>query len=135
MRRKPRRTRLWSSTSRTLIILGGMRLLHTERNGEADKSAATRSRKKFDLSIHKFGSFTHGYQTHPLILLHWRKSHTMVFHFKHHGSGLFLKSRQVDAEGALEAGVIEHHRMEGLRKGPDFIERRLHDIAHFFEVG
>src|ERR1035438_429535 len=154
------------------MLGGGMGLLHVQRYGEPDYSAASGPRKKFDVSVYELGSLSHGNQSHSLILLHWRKSHSMVFHFEHHRLGLvaqphfglsrfrmardvgqcflqnpievdghiavdrsagsallvsyfdsvlFLKSRQIDAERALETGIVEHHRMQRLRERADLV--------------
>jgi len=65
-----------------------MRFLHTERHSQANERAATNPRKKFDTAVYELGSLTHGNQSHPLMLLHWRKSHAMVFHFQHYIFGL-----------------------------------------------
>src|SRR5437763_1459851 len=61
MRRKPRRTRLWSSTSKTLI-LSGMRLRFFQRNLQPDQCAAFRWSKEFQATPKQFGAFPHGYQ-------------------------------------------------------------------------
>ena len=46
-------------------------------------------------------------------------------------AGLFFETRQIQIQCAFQTGVVEHHGMQHLRQRANFVERGLHDVAHF----
>src|SRR5271163_1418444 len=53
------------------------------------------------------------------------------FHVGYFNSSLPFHRRNVPVNRTLEAGFIEHHRMQRLRKATNFVERRLSDLRDF----
>src|SRR6185437_8673342 len=87
IRRNPRRTRLWSSTSSTLISVGCMYLHFTIRRGSAHERSARVPAKEFNFSIHQIGAFPHGNQSKTMrsffrisdpFVLNLNHNHTLI---------------------------------------------------------
>src|SRR5882724_12628789 len=53
------------------------------------------------------------------------------FFIGHGYAGLALDCGEVPAEGGFESGLIEHHRVQRLRKAADSVERVLSDLTYF----
>ena len=52
----------------------------------------------------------------------------------HGDAGLFFEGRQVDVDGAFEAGIVEYHRVQRLGKRPDFFQRGLGHLLNLAQV-
>src|SRR4029077_6262778 len=185
MRRNPRRTRLWSSTSNTVIFFA-IGLHPFSRNRQMQECSAFGRMREHELSTHQFRAFAHRHQTNPLAGGALSESYSMIFYFEfkrggketqpyprpldprmpchivqrflqhavnvHTGgaihwkgrslffigygnSGLPLNGGDIPVKSVLQAGLIEHHGMQGLGKAADFIQRRLSYLAYFLNVG
>src|SRR5471032_3312208 len=119
MRRNPRRTRLWSSTSRTEIAGSGMRLLAMSllrqyRHRKTHQGATRAAVLEFQTAVHQFRSLTHGNHAHP-VALRTSETDTIIFHFKHHGFRQIPQAnRRLLALGML-GDIVErflHHTIE-----------------------
>ncbi len=49
-------------------------------------------------------------------------------------SGLSFYGRNVPVERALESGLVEHHRMQRLRKAANALQSSLHDLENFLQI-
>src|SRR5471032_329366 len=119
MRRNPRRTRLWSSTSSTEIAGSGMRLLamsllRQHRHRKTHQGATRAAVLEFQAAVHQFRSLTHGDHAHP-VALRTSETDTIVFHFQHHGFRQIPQAnRRLLALGML-GDIVErflHHTIE-----------------------
>src|SRR4051794_39642539 len=81
MRRKPRRTRLWSSTSKTVIFFG-IRLRFLPWDGEVYQCSAIRGARDSDSTAHQFGTFAHRDQTDTAAVWAFLKTATAVAYFE-----------------------------------------------------
>src|ERR1700733_7743286 len=79
MRRKPRRTRLWSSTSNTVIFFA-IRLYFLPWNLQVHQGSAFRWTRNNNLSAHQLGTLTHRDQTDPTLVCALREPNSMIFH-------------------------------------------------------
>src|ERR1017187_5071640 len=111
MRRKPRLTRLWSSTSRTEICGSVMGLLNSGGYGEPDQRAAGCEVLQVQEAVHQSGTLAHGDQAHAVSVRAW-EDNTVIFHFEHYGF------RQI---------AQAHRRPIGMRMLGDIVQRLLHD--------
>src|SRR5215469_12181230 len=50
-------------------------------------------------------------------------------------AGLSFHGGDVPVEGAFEAGLVEHHRVEGLREAANALERGLRGLENFLQIG
>ena len=58
-----------------------------------------------------------------------------VLFILHRDAGLLLEGRQIDVDGALEAGIVQHHRVQGLRERSDLFERGLRHLLDLPQIG
>src|ERR1700732_1931702 len=92
MRRKPRRTRLGSSTNRTEILFAMRLLLVSQsisylfsRNGQADQSAGRQRPGKLDDATQQFRALPHCHEADPLLRRLRDKALAMILHFQLQG--------------------------------------------------
>src|ERR1035441_743447 len=113
IRRKPRRTRLWSSTSRTEICGSVMGLLNSCGHGEPDQRAARCEVLQVQKAVHQPGALAHGDQAHA-VSVRAGEANAAIFHFEHDGL------RQI---------AQAHRRPVGMRMLGDIVQRLLHDAV------
>src|SRR5262249_15381115 len=101
MRRKPRRTRLWSSTNRIEIFSSGMRLQSLPRDRQFHQRPTLRWPLEFNLPSEQLGPFSHRNQPNSLAGLNCRKPRTVVLNFELQ----VLRSKQQPDPGFLRARV------------------------------
>src|SRR5664280_658530 len=111
MRRKPRRTRLWSSTRSTDMRGSVMGLLNSSGYREADQRTAGTAVFQIRKPIHQAGTLTHRDQAHS-VGMGGSETDAPIFHFEHYGF------RQIPQA---------HRRPVGLRVLGDVVEGLLHD--------
>src|SRR5215470_1505363 len=87
IRRKPRRTRAWSSTSRTVILCVGMALHFFTGNLKADEGAALHPRRNHDCPADKLRSLSHGNQPDSTLDLAVNEAAAMILDFEREGVG------------------------------------------------
>src|SRR5437763_12695110 len=111
MRRKPRRTRLWSSTNRT-VILSRMGIQVLPGNLQSNQGSALRWPCEFHPAAQQLGAFAHGYQSNSLLRFLRYETFAMIFDFE-----LKILRQKLQANPSLpDPG------MPG-----DIIQRLLHD--------
>src|ERR1017187_8308743 len=81
MRRKPRRTRLWSSTSNTAIFFS-IRLRFLPGDGQMHPGSTFHWARKNDLPAHQFRALAHRNQTNPVPVGMLRETDSMIFYFQ-----------------------------------------------------
>src|SRR5450432_1946880 len=185
IRRNPRRTRLWSSTSKTVIFFS-IKLRFLPGNVEVHQRSALRGSRKYESPAHQLRTLTHRHQPDPALVRTFLKSDAMIFDFQferiaqesqphpgllrlrmpcnviqrflHHAvdvhtrpaihrkrfallligygnSRLPFHRGYVPVESALKSGLVEHHRMQRLRKTAHTFQCRLDDLKNFLQVG
>src|SRR5947209_3642016 len=100
MRRKPRRTRLWSSTSST-VILSGMRLRPVDWHLQLNQGPSFRGLQEFQGPADEFCAFAHGHQSYALLRALRIEAGAVVFDFQLQNFGI---KPQADP-GLLRSGV------------------------------
>src|SRR5450759_2467562 len=113
MRRKPRRTRLWSSTRSTVICDSVMGLLRRGGYGEPDQRTAGSEILQVQQAVHQAGALAHRDQAHA-IGVRVAEANAVIFHFEHDGF------RQIPQA---------HRRAVGMRMLGDIVQRLLHDAV------
>src|ERR1051326_6342882 len=80
IRRKPRRTRLWSSTSKTVIFFS-IKLRFLPGNVEVYQRSTLRWPREHRPTAHQLRTLAHRHQPDPALVRTLLKSYPMIFHF------------------------------------------------------
>src|SRR5262249_51414227 len=83
IRRNPRRTRWWSSTSNTEMSDTCVRLLRDDRHGQPHNCAAAFAGNQFEPPMYQLGALAHRNQSHAAGVLGFAEADAVVFHFQH----------------------------------------------------
>src|SRR4051812_44852116 len=106
IRRKPFRTRLWSSTRSTLISVCGICLRSVIWCGCADKRAAHPSPQKFDGALHKVNPLAHRDQAQSMGHL-LRISDSLILHLHHNDESSETKPNDCAAGFGMPNHIVE----------------------------
>src|ERR1700676_559377 len=112
MRRKPRRTRAWSSTSRT-VILRGMSLQFVLRDFHTNQCSSLSGVRDLQSASDQFGTLAHAHQTdasRSISIWHVRaggESFAVIFHFQLKGIRQKFKANPCLRNNSVAANVVK----------------------------